>query len=425
MILYRGKIYDTSANDTLLASLRDDVDDTLLCKTVDREKLIGAIDTIASGIAEGKYDALIAEFDIDGLEAHVARAAQLLRAENTAALLKAQLPALCEQPGAKRYLMPSGVLFHIAAGNADVLPAYSVLTGLICGNVNVLKLPSQDNGITVKILSELISAMPELADFIYVFDTPSSDLPSMLRMAEAADKIVVWGGEEAVAAVRRFAPPNVGIVEWGHKISFCYVGWDYMNYPDKLEGLARHIISTSQLLCSSCQRIYVNSDDVYAADRFCRDFLPFLQKAREEMPLRDIGAAAESSLRRYAAQIEEAIGGVEKRERVYAGNGCSLTAKDEPELQISGFFGCCDVSALPLSGLFRVLRQKRGYLQTASIIADEETAAEAERIMVRAGVVRITPPEQMSYAFAAEPHDGEAELSRYCRIISRYGEDEK
>ena len=45
--------------------------------------------------------------------------------------------------------------------------------------------------------------------------------------------------------------------------------------------------------------------------------------------------------------------------------------------------------------------------------------------MVRAGVVRITPPEQMSYAFAAEPHDGEAELSRYCRIISRYGEDEK
>ncbi|MBO4869763.1 MAG: acyl-CoA reductase [Clostridia bacterium] len=425
MILYRGKIYDTSANDTLLASLRDDVDDTLLCKTVDREKLIGAIDTIASGIAGGKYDALIAEFDIDGLDAHVARAAQLLKAENTATLLKAQLPALYGQPGVKRYLMPAGVLFHIAAGNADVLPAYSVLTGLICGNVNVLKLPSQDNGITIKILSELISVMPELSDFIYVFDTPSSDLPSMLKMAEAADKIVVWGGEEAVAAVRRFAPPNVGIVEWGHKISFCYVGEDYMNYPDKLEGLACHIISTSQLLCSSCQRIYVNSDDAYAADRFCRDFLPFLQMARDEMPLRDIGAAAESSLRRYAAQIEEAIGGAEKRERVYAGNGCSLTAKDDPTLEISGFFGCCDVSALPLSGLFRVLRQKRGYLQTASIIADGATAAAAERIMARAGVVRITPPEQMSYAFIAEPHDGEAELSRYCRIISRYGEDEK
>ena len=179
MILYRGKIYDTSANDTLLASLRDDVDDTLLCKTVDREKLIGAIDTIASGIAGGKYDALIAEFDIDGLDAHVARAAQLLKAENTATLLKAQLPALYGQPGVKRYLMPAGVLFHIAAGNADVLPAYSVLTGLICGNVNVLKLPSQDNGITIKILSELISVMPELSDFIYAFDTSTGVCPSL------------------------------------------------------------------------------------------------------------------------------------------------------------------------------------------------------------------------------------------------------
>ena len=35
---------------------------------------------------------------------------------------------------------PKGVLFHIAAGNVDALPAYSVLEGLLAGNINLLKL---------------------------------------------------------------------------------------------------------------------------------------------------------------------------------------------------------------------------------------------------------------------------------------------
>ena len=42
-------------------------------------------------------------------------------------------------------------------------------------------------------------------------------------MADAADGIVVWGGDEAVLAVRQLAAANVKIIEWGHKASFAYV----------------------------------------------------------------------------------------------------------------------------------------------------------------------------------------------------------
>lgn len=423
MILYKGQIYKTEQNAQLLERLCGDVDETLISKSIDKEKLIAAADTISKKLKNGEYDQLIN--GIDGVEDHIDRAVQMLKRDNLLLNLKASLPALTELPEIDQYVAPVGVLFHIAAGNIDVLPAYSVLCGLLCGNVNVLKLPSQDNGATVKILSELINIMPELADFIYVFDTPSSDVGSMLKMAEAADKVVVWGGDEAVTAVRRMLPANIGIVEWGHRISFAYIGADYNRYPEKLAGLAEHIIKSSQLFCSSCQRIYIDSENEDDAVRFCADFLPYLQAAREKRPLKDIGAAAEATLYKYAEGIEKLICDEYKKEKKFTGDGCSLTVKTDKELHISGFFGSCDVSALPLDGLFAVLRRKKGYLQTACIIADEATAAKAEKIMVSAGVNRITAPDKMSDAFIGEAHDGVPELYNYVRIINKCKEVKK
>ena len=419
MILYKGQIYETEQNASLLQTLEADANETLKNKSVDKEKLISAADTVAQRIKSGYYGYLLEEIDADGIDEYAERAADMLKRENLLLNLKASLPNLTDLPKIESYYAPVGVLFHIAAGNIDVLPAYSVLCGLLCGNVNILKLPSQDNGITVKILSELISIVPELSDFIYVFDTPSSDVGSMLKMAEAADKVVVWGGDEAVAAVRKMLPANIGIVEWGHRISFAYIGADYEKYPDKLSGLAEHIIKTSQLFCSSCQRIYINSDREEDAEKFCSDFLPYLQAARNKYPLKDIGAAAEATLLKYAENIEKSITNEYKIEKKYVGEGCSLTVKADKELEISGFFGVCDVTPLPLDELFSVLRRKKGYLQTACVIADEQTAKAAENIMIRAGVNRITSPGKMSETFIGEAHDGVPELYNYVRIINK------
>lgn len=91
---------------------------------------------------------------------------------------------------------------HIAAGNADGLPVLSLAEGLVTGNINILKLPQADGGLSLELVQALIGLAPELADFIYVFDTPSSDIAAMRQMAAYSDGIVVWGGDAAVAAVR-------------------------------------------------------------------------------------------------------------------------------------------------------------------------------------------------------------------------------
>lgn len=50
--------------------------------------------------------------------------------------------------------MPLGVLFHIAAGNAEALPAYSVAEGLLMGNVNLLKLPAAGTDGVIRCLAQ-------------------------------------------------------------------------------------------------------------------------------------------------------------------------------------------------------------------------------------------------------------------------------
>ena len=67
------------------------------------------------------------------------------------------------------------------------------------------QLPQADQGLSVLLLKALVDQAPELAPYVWVFDTPSDDLPAMERMAELSDGIVVWGGEGAVSAIRRLA----------------------------------------------------------------------------------------------------------------------------------------------------------------------------------------------------------------------------
>ena len=113
------------------------------------------------------------------------------------------------------HILPLGTLLHITAGNMEGLPVFSIVEGLLTGNVNILKVPGNDGGLSLDIILRLIRLEPALADYIYVFDTSSGDLPAMRRMEEMADGIVVWGGDSAVAAVRRSAPPGTRLIEWG------------------------------------------------------------------------------------------------------------------------------------------------------------------------------------------------------------------
>lgn len=257
--------------------------------------------------------------------------------------------------------VPLGTLFHIAAGNVDILPAFSVAEGLLTGNINILKLPQADSGLTVQIAARLAETEPALADYLYVFDTPSTDIAAMKKMADMADGIVVWGGEAAVRAVRQLASPAAKIIEWGHRLSFAYLSGNHFQ-ESELKGLAEHIIQTRQLLCSSCQTIFLNTERIEDLHSFCRKFLPYLNRAEEKYPIREIGAVAEITLRKYNHALENALEGksAENARQTFFGTNCSLTACEDSELELSDMYGSCLVKRLPEQKMMQTLPPQKG-----------------------------------------------------------------
>lgn len=428
MILFNGTIYPTSEQSRLLNAMEETINATLSEGRLSQEAVIRAIDRLGGMLRAGELDRLIEQSGLADSMKQMKGFSGLLSREYLTYKLRTELgdgffepwetSAVCGLAGVSNIPMPLGTLFHIAAGNMDALPAYTVVEGLLTGNVNILKLPQADNGLTMAALEKLIEIEPSLAGYIYVFDTPSTDIAAMRRLAGMADGIVVWGGDAAVSAVRAMAPAGVRLIEWGHRLSFAYLSGNWRVKKQELASLAEHIVTTEQVLCSSCQTIFLDTDSMDEIEKFCGAFLPMLQTARDVHPLTEIGAAAEITLKNYTAELEAAIAGHNRKRNPYAGRMCGLTVCEDSELELSDLFGRVLVKRLPRARMMSVLRRKKGTLQTAGLICDDGDRAALTDRLIRCGVNRVTSAGNMSAGFSGESHDGEYSLRRFVRIAN-------
>ena len=429
MILSNGKLYETAEQSRLLDGLEQQINAARASLSLDSETVIRAVGILRQRLLDGAFRDQIATFLTDSPAHDIALAADFMHPDSLRYRLARELgrdfapqehiaPPYGVQGATVKHL-PLGTLFHIAAGNMDGLPAFSVLEGLLTGNVNILKLPQADNGITVEIFRQLIEIEPTLAPFIHVFDTPSSDVAAMKRMAEMADGIVVWGGDSAVSAVRALAPTGAKLIEWGHKLGFAYIS-GYEDREAELTALAEHMLESRQLLCSSCQTVYLDTADPAEVHDFCRAFLPYLDAAAEKYPIREVGAVAEMTLRRYTERLERTIGayGGDDGRVTYQGRYTGLTACTDCELELSYMYGNPLVKPLPQKDLLPTLRRAKGTLQTAGLICLPDRRDGLTDLLARAGIDRIMRAGHMSVTFCGEAHDGEYPLRRYMRVVN-------
>ncbi len=422
MLLIRGELWEDANMETAMADLELHLTRTLSGPPLDPMVVVNACDKLAEAIENGAYaqelDAFLTLHDVP-LEM-IDEAICLFRRDSLLYKLQMELGSSSLEPlqaGTRsgthvwqRRRFPLGVLFHIAAGNVDGLPAYSVVEGLLAGNINLLKLPSADAGLSVQLLHALTQVEPRLADYIYVFDLPSTDVDGLTRLAALSDGVVVWGGDEAVRAARQLAHPGTKIIAWGHKLSFAYATPD----ASKLEiaALAHHICQTGQVLCTSCQGVYVDTEDPVVARRFAKKLLFALEQAAAALPAVDPGLRGQANLRLYNERLEAAHTG----RRVLKGKRTSVLLCLDDELELSFLHGNCWVKMLPRENLIATLRRKKEYLQTAGLLCAAHDRAALTELLCRAGVVRVTEAGLMSRTVPGEAHDGTFPLREYTRI---------
>ncbi len=426
MNLVSGVILDGDACEPVLADLEERLNATLSRGALHPKTVINACDRLVASLDEREYLKTMAGLGLGEVlsrkyinEARVVFSKGYLQRRMAAELgdgyFKPDIftPAFETAPVTET-LCPLGVLLHVAAGNVDGLPAFSVLEGLLTGNINILKLPAADGGLSVRLLRELILIEPSLAEYIYVFDYSSKDIVHLQKLIDAADAVVVWGGAEAVSAFRQLVPPHIRIIEWGHKLSFAYVTPAGIT-ENTLNGMAQNIADTGQLLCSSLQGFFIDTDDMDDIYNFCSRFLPVLEHAVAARA-DDIGLGLKSqvALRLYAEELEGLFSG----SRVFRGKNCSLTAYNNSTLETAVQFGNAWVQPLPRGRLLSVLRPYKNYLQTAALVCTDEERAGLAQTLFQAGAVRVCPGERMSTAYCGQPHDGEYALRRYTKIVT-------
>lgn len=458
MILFEGKILPDEELDNVLEKLWDSCVEAVSNRTDIAELVINACGRVAEKIKAGVHDSIllpllengmftraqldeaIAFFDKENLLLKYNTELGVLRAETSRGMWTENATdtvSLTDKYGAiEKRLEPLGILFHIAAGNAEGLPFFSVIEGLLAGNVNILKLPSMDDGISVMLLREMIKEEPELAPYVCVLDVASTNVKILKTLADMADAIVVWGGDAAVGAARSMASPETQIISWGHKLSFAYlsaaavrkiVSDDVADVDKKVVGesdresryerelydLAHHICATNQLLCSSCQGIFVDTEDMSVVNSVAQKFLHILEEASVDYPQEKIGVRGKVSISLYNEELESTYTG----RKILRGKGVSVICAEDSELELSYMFKNCWIKPLPKKNIIKALKGKKGHLQTVGLICADAERSELAGIFTKAGLTHIARPGNMSQMLPGGTHDGEYPLRRYSRIV--------
>lgn len=151
-----------------------------------------------------------------------------------------------------------GVVFHIAPSNVPVNFVYSLVSGLLTGNANVVRVPSKDFpqvGIITEAFRKALEENGELCPYIicvrYGRDKEINDLFSSI-----ADMRVVWGGDQTIAELRKSPlPPRSGEITFADRYSLAVIDSDsYLQIEDKrrvAEGFYNDTFLSDQNACTS------------------------------------------------------------------------------------------------------------------------------------------------------------------------------
>lgn len=112
----------------------------------------------------------------------------------------------------KRYLIEDGnlhlgrgMVFHVTPSNVPVNFAYSLFTGLLCGNANVVRVPSKDFPQVQIIIKSMKKVLPNYSSMVpyiclvrYGHDQKINE-----RLSSLCDVRIIWGGDATIAEIRR------------------------------------------------------------------------------------------------------------------------------------------------------------------------------------------------------------------------------
>lgn len=350
-----------------------------------------------------------------------ARLWRLLEAEfPDPSVLESFRPSGEEELGPRRRAMGARLSFHVFAGNVPGVAVTSLIRSLLVRSATLGKTGWGEPLLAPLFARALAGVDPALGACVAATYWPGGSAELEAAALESADAVVVYGGAEVVADLRRRAPALTRFVEHGPRISFGMVGRDALE-PQDLDALltdvALAVAAFDQHGCVSPHVIYVEKDGAVAPPVFAGLLAEALGRLEDELPRGRITAAEAAAIHqaRAAAEFRAGPGG---RSEVFSGPGTSYTViyDPEPSLELS----CLNrlVRVKPLDRLEEVVERLgtlRGMVQTVAVAGAGGRLAGLAELLGRSGVSRVTNFERMPWPPPEWRHDGGEPLRELVR----------
>jgi hypothetical protein len=162
---------------------------------------------------------------------------------------KANVAAIAK-PYANETRLGRGVAFHIAPSNVPVNFAYTLVSGLLSGNSNVVRLPSKNfpqTALICKAIAELLPENYEIAERLCLVRY-NRDSEITNAISSICSSRVIWGGDSTVNEIRKSPiPPRANEITFPDRYSICVIDADkYLAEFDKSQ-VARDFFNDTYL----------------------------------------------------------------------------------------------------------------------------------------------------------------------------------
>lgn len=156
-----------------------------------------------------------------------------------------------------------GLIFHIAPGNTALAFAYSLITGLLTGNTNIIRLPSRSfaqGQLFCDVLNNLLHSESEIATRICLIKYPH-DKEITDQFSAMCQTRIIWGGDNTINTIRQSPlKPRATEITFANRFSVCVINADkYLaEYEPKKTAHNFYIDTylTDQNACSSPRIVF-------------------------------------------------------------------------------------------------------------------------------------------------------------------------
>jgi len=208
-----------------------------------------------------------------------------------------------EDGRARLKVYPIGVVGHWPAGNIEIQPILSMTCALLGGNACLVRVPGDLVDQTRRLMQKLdqSDAAQVLTGrvFIAAFDHARQDLQE--AMARAVDGAMIWGGDEAVLAVRALPFAHwVRLAVFGPRMSIAAI--DAGIWCDRYERepwcrrIARDVWQFDQQACSSPQVLFLERKAGHSPFEFLQDLKKAFEAENRLHPRQTIHPALTSAI---------------------------------------------------------------------------------------------------------------------------------